>query len=187
MDQATADRYPPTGVTTGNPLHDQLFAEVYGELNGLARRLLGGRRRITIDTVALVHELYLKLKLPRGVRDRVAFMALAGKAMRHVLIDHVRQREAAKRGGNWVAVTLESRDLVAPEPGDPLDLISIERCLRLLETVDPAYVTLVECRFYAGMENEEIAELLGVSVRTVQRDWRRARAFLQMHLSGEPE
>lgn len=185
MDQVT--RNIPAVPNTGDPAQDRFFTEVYGELSSMARRLLGGRQRITIDTVALVHELYLKLKIPQGVHDRNAFMALAGKAMRHVLIDHVRQREAAKRGGDWVAVTLESRDLVAPEPGNPLELISIERCLRLLETLDPAYVTLVECRFYAGMENEEIAQLLGVSVRTVQRDWRRARAFLQAHLNGDLE
>lgn len=166
---------------------DELFAEVYAELNGMARRLLGGRHRTTLDTAALVHELYLKLKIPAGVGDRTAFMALAGKAMRHVLIDYVRHREAAKRGGDWTAVTLQSRDLRAGEVQDAVDLISIERCLRLLEDIDPAYVTLVECRFYAGMENAEIASLLGVSVRTVQRDWRRARAFLQLHLAGEAE
>lgn len=177
----------PAGQNTADLPQDRFFTEVYGELSTMARRLLGGRQRITIDTVALVHELYLKLKLPQGIHDRNAFMALAGKAMRHVLIDHVRQREAAKRGGGWVAVTLESRDLVAPEPGNPLDLICIERCIQLLESLDPAYATLVECRFYAGMENEEIAQLLGVSVRTVQRDWRRARAFLQMRLNGGPE
>lgn len=165
--------------------HDRLFTEVYRELSGMARRLLGGRQRITLDSAALVHELYLKLKLPPGVRDRSAFMALAGKAMRHVLIDYVRQREAAKRGGQWVALTLHSHDIGAVESQDQVDLVSIERCLQLLEQLDPAYVTLVECRFYAGMENAEIAELLGVSVRTVQRDWRRVRAFLQLHLSGD--
>lgn len=164
---------------------DRLFGEVYGELAHMARRLLGHRRRVTLDSAALVHELYLKLKLPAGVRDRVAFMALAGKAMRHVLIDYVRQRDAAKRGGHWVALTLQSRDLVADGSQDAIDLLSIERCLQLLETLNPDYVTLVECRFYAGMENAEIAELLGVSVRTVQRDWRRARAFMQLHLSGD--
>lgn len=165
--------------------HDRLFSEVYRELSGMARRLLGGRQRITLDSAALVHELYLKLKLPPGVRDRSAFMALAGKAMRHVLIDYVRQREADKRGGQWVGVTLHSHDLGAADSQDQVDLLSIERCLQLLETLNPAYVTLVECRFYAGMENAEIAALLGVSTRTVQRDWRRARAFLQLHLSGD--
>jgi len=168
------------------PVQDRLFAEVYGELSHMARRLLGGRRRVTLDSAALVHELYLKLKVPEGVRDRSAFMALAGKAMRHVLIDHVRQRDAAKRGGQWVALTLRSYDLGLSDTGDRIDLLSIERCLELLETLNPAYVTLVECRFYAGMDNEEIAELLGVSVRTLQRDWRRVRAFMQLHLSGDP-
>ncbi len=164
--------------------HDRLFGEVYGDLARMARRLLGNRRRVTLDSAALVHELYLKLRLPAGVRDRVAFMALAGKAMRHVLIDYVRQRDAAKRGGHWVALTLRSQDLGADASHDRIDLLSIERCLQLLQTLNPDYVTLVECRFYAGMENAEIAELLGVSVRTVQRDWRRARAFMQLHLSG---
>ena len=165
--------------------HDRLFTEVYAELAGMARRLLGGRQRLTLDSAALVHELYLKLKLPPGVRDRSAFMALAGKAMRHVLIDYVRQREAAKRGGQWLALTLHSHDIGAAESQNQVDLLSIERCLRLLEELDPAYVTLVECRFYAGMENAEIAELLGVSMINVRVRLHRARASLRRRLVGE--
>ena len=101
--------------------------------------------------------------------------------MRHVLIDHVRARGAEKRGGDQVRVTL-STDLPLAGQAGQVDLLDIERGLEALEALDPRLVTVVECRFYAGMEFQEIAVHLGLTERTIHRDWRKARAFLLLHL-----
>lgn len=173
------------GLTQGDAgIRDRLFGELYGHLGKMARRLLGGRQRTTIDTGALVHELYLKLRLPSSVQDNASFIALSAKAMRHVLIDHVRERQAEKRGGGWLQVTLATHDAgVGETRTDPVDLLALEQGLKELERMDPGLAVLVECRYFAGMDDAEIAAMRGASKRTVQREWRRARAFLQAHLS----
>ena len=160
----------------------QRFAGLYQELQRIARRELAGSRRDSLNTTVLVHEAYLKLNgNPLDVSQRGPFLALAAKAMRHVLIDHVRARGAEKRGGDQVRVTL-STDLPLAGQAGQVDLLDIERGLEALEALDPRLVTVVECRFYAGMEFQEIAVHLGLTERTIHRDWRKARAFLLMHL-----
>ncbi|MET0808418.1 MAG: ECF-type sigma factor [Pseudoxanthomonas sp.] len=158
------------------------FADLYGELQRLARRELAGSRRNSLHTTVLVHEAYLKLDgKVLDVSQRGSFLALAAKAMRHVLIDYLRAKGAEKRGGDQLRVTLLT-DIPLDDGTVGVDLLDIENGLAALEAVDPRLVTVVECRFYAGMEFQEIADHLGLAERTIHRDWRKARAFLLMHL-----
>lgn len=160
----------------------QQFAQLYGQLRQLARRELAGRHRSTLNTTLLVHEAFLKLDGPQlDVGERGPFLVLAAKAMRYVLVDHVRAALAEKRGGDHVRVTLSS-ELSSQTAPDGIDVLDVERGLRALEELEPRLATVVECRFYAGMEFGEIAGQLGVTERTVYRDWRRARAFLLSRL-----
>ncbi|MGH8051829.1 MAG: ECF-type sigma factor [Arenimonas sp.] len=158
------------------------FESLYLQLRKIARRELGGRPRTLLDTTALVNEAYLKIYGSKNaVEERDSFLALAAKAMRCVLIDHVRSNLADKRGGGQMHVTLTSHD-IGDESHQQIDLLEIENGLKALEKLDPRLVTVVECHFFAGMEFLEIARHLKLTERTVQRDWRRARAFLQARI-----
>lgn len=153
------------------------FARLYDKLRGLARRELGNSARTSLDTTSLVHEAFLRLD-GNGAKDRGHMLALAARAMRFVLIDHVRTRNADKRGGGMERVPLLT-GLVQTGGRDVTDLLEIDRGLQALEQLEPRLVSVVECRYFGGLEFGEIAAALGVSERTAQRDWRRARAFLQ--------
>lgn len=160
------------------------FEALYDQLRRLAHRELSNAPRGTLCTTALVHEAFLKLDgKALDASERSRFMALAAKAMRHVLIDHLRSRSADKRGGGLVRVTLVTQ---TPEPDaqDALDLHDLENAMKALEAVDTKLVTLVECRFYGGMEFDEIARHMGVSESTTYRQWRTARAFLTQRMAG---
>jgi RNA polymerase sigma factor (TIGR02999 family) len=160
------------------------FERVYAQLRRMARRELGAKPRATLCTTALVHEAWLKLGSP-GARpaQHGAFLAIAAKAMRHVLIDHARRRSAGKRGSGVRAVTLDTEfSLMDASPGE-VDLLALEQGLQMLGQLDPRLVSVVECHFFAGMDFAEIGETLGVAERTAQRDWRRARAFLKARLA----
>ncbi len=162
------------------------FDQLYAQLQSIARRELRRAARGTLDTGALVHEAFLKLDgAALDVSQRGPFLALAAKAMRCVLVDSVRARGAVKRGGDQARVTLATDLPLADTRGAAVDVLDVERALQALEAVDPRLATVVEYRFYAGMEFEEIATQLGLSERTVHRDWRKARAFLLSHL-GDP-
>src|SRR5690242_2096449 len=158
--------------TAGTSFVPPSFETLYAQLRKLARRQLGASPRTTLCTTALVHEAWLKLGNAQAHEaQRSAFLALAAKTMRHVLIDHVRECNAAKRGGGVRAVTLDTDAVLASE-GDDLDLLTIEQGLTLLEQLDPRLVSVVECHFFAGMDFPEIGSVLNLSERTVQRDWR---------------
>jgi RNA polymerase sigma factor (TIGR02999 family) len=162
----------------------ELFALVYEELRVLARAQV--RRRgpeHSLGATGLVHEAYLKLvdRSRIEVRDRGHFFALAGKAMRQVLVDHARRRGAAKRGGAAVRETLD--DDVAPVEMKAAELLALDEALTRLEGVDPRLGRLVEVRFFGGLSVEETGEALDLSPRTVKRDWAKARAFLRRELS----
>ncbi|HJU08384.1 MAG TPA: ECF-type sigma factor [Rhodanobacteraceae bacterium] len=157
------------------------FDLLYAQLRRLAHRQLGSASRTMLCTTALVHEAWLKLGGADGAQ-RGAFLAMAAKAMRHVLIDHLRQRNAAKRGGGMRAVTLDTETAFADAGTNKVDLLAIEQGLQQLEQLDPRLVSVVECHFFGGMDFAEIGEALALSERTVQRDWRRARAFLKAQL-----
>jgi RNA polymerase sigma factor (TIGR02999 family) len=166
---------------------NRLVPLVYGELRRVARgQLRRGPSWPSLDSAGLVHETYLKLAAADGlsVADRAHLMAVAASAMRQVLIDRARGRLRAKRGGGRPTEELEDGGpAVQPSPEWLLDL---DRALTSLRRRDERLVRVFECRFFAGMSEEETAEALGVSVRTAQRDWMRARAWLRAELEGGP-
>jgi RNA polymerase sigma factor (TIGR02999 family) len=158
---------------------DELLPAVYDELRELARRRLRDEQAgHTLGTTALVHEAYLRLKPLDGGqwRDRAQFFALASRVMRHVLVDHARRRTADKRGGRRASVTLDPEQH-AIEPRLP-EFLAVNDALDQLAALDSRLVQVVECRFYGGLSSAETAEALGTSLRTVERDWMRARAYL---------
>lgn len=162
------------------------FEQTYLQLRNIARRQLRGMHRGTLNTTVLVHEAFLKLDgIEPNIGHRHQFLSLAAKAMRCVLVDHVRASTASKRGGGLVQVTFPTN--LQAEGGDAIDLLAIERGLRLLEAWDPRLAMVVERRFYGGMGMEDIAESLGVDPRTVLRDWHKARAFLLAQLGDAPQ
>jgi RNA polymerase sigma factor (TIGR02999 family) len=160
----------------------RLMPLVYDQLRGLAdvqlRRELPGH---TLTPTALVHEAYLKLTPGSALsaRNRAHFLAIASRAMRQVLVDHARARRARKREGAWVRATLTEGLAGSPEV-DLTELLALDEALASL---DPRQRQVVECRVFGGMEEAEIAQALGVSERTVRRDWVKARAWL-IHLLG---
>jgi RNA polymerase sigma-70 factor, ECF subfamily len=163
---------------------ERLVPLVYEDLRWLARRQLGheyGER--TLSATALVHEAYLKLGGgPMVARDRAHFLAIAARAMRQVLVDHARDRKAAKRGGGlWERMTLTDGAWVQDFDAD--GMLALDQALGELV---PRQRQVVECRFFGGMEEQEIAAALGVSERTVHRDWVKARAWLYRYFYPEP-
>lgn len=165
-----------------------LFAHVYDELKVLARKQLAASAGHTLNTTGLVHEAYIKLAQPGGhdLRGRVHFFALAAKAMRQIVIDRARARVADKRGGAQLQIVdlAEAADIVEAELG-PDELLRLDRALTDLANDEPRLADLVELRFFAGLEIAEIATLHGVSDRTLNRDWRRAKA--QLHAALYPD
>lgn len=158
----------------------ELLPLVYAELRSLAARHLRGERPgHTLSPTALVHEAWLRLDADTTLTpvDRRRFFAIAARRMRQVLIDHARQRDAAKRGGGArEAVTLSS--LAAEDSGDGVDLLALEQALDRLQALDPRKVQMVELRYFGGLEMADIAAVLGISRATAQRDWEVARTFL---------
>ena len=167
-----------------NAAYRATFEDLYDQLRALARRELSGKRRATLSTTLLVHEVFLKLdRHPVDVTERASFMALAAKAMRCVLVDHFRSVNAKKRGGELARITLVT-DLSQDNGQDSVAVLDIERGLQALEILDARLATVVELHFYAGMEFAEIARQLQLTPRTIHRDWRKARAFLLTHLDA---
>jgi RNA polymerase sigma factor (TIGR02999 family) len=148
----------------------------------LAKHRRGGERA-TLATTALVHEVYIKLvdQTHAGWNDRAHFLALAAVAMRHILIDQAKAKMTAKRGGSMQAVTLEDGAIAAED--SPEALLSINDALDRLAAIDPRLARVVECRFFGGLSDEETAVALGVTKRTVQRDWAKARMLLRRSLA----
>ncbi|MGH7626796.1 MAG: ECF-type sigma factor [Gemmatimonadaceae bacterium] len=162
---------------------DQLFTCVYDELHGLAHVVRAGRGTETIDTTALVHEAYLKL-LPSASlewQDRKHFLAVAARAMRQVLMAAARDRLAQKRGGGEVMVTFDEG--VHGMSVRVEELLDLDDALHRLALLDERQARIVEYRFFAGLNVEETARALGLSVPTVNRDWRAARAWLARELA----
>tara|TARA_R110002072_G_scaffold269796_3_gene429170 strand:- start:37034 stop:37588 length:555 start_codon:yes stop_codon:yes gene_type:complete len=159
---------------------------VYEELRGIAQQLMRNQGRPdTMQATALVHEAYLRLlkSPPRdAVRNRVAMLA---HTMRHVLVDRARARNADRRGGGQRPVTLNS-ELVGDNSGSELEVLAVHEALDELAKVDPELAKLAEMRIFAGLQEQEIAAALETSLRTVERRWRLARAWLQRAL-GPPE
>lgn len=173
----------------GDPLSDpQLFDLVYGELRRIARRQLAGENvGHTLETTALVHEAYLRLVDQTRARfaDRAHFFAVAAQMMRRVLIDHARRFRAQKRGGDWKRVDLDRAEVPIDERADTL--LALDEALTRLAALNPRLSRVVECRFFGGMTEEETAAALGVTDRTVRRDWVKAKGWLYAEMTGAPE
>ncbi len=167
---------------------DQLFDTVYDELRALARGILQQPAGNTLQPTALVHEAYLRLINQSNISEigRTHFLNLAARAMRQVLTDHARRRLAYKRGGNWQRIDLGN--VIHGSVSKPVDLVSLDEALSRLAELNQRQARIVELRFLAGMTIEEAATAIGVSARTVELDWRMARAWLRGQLSdrGSP-
>jgi RNA polymerase sigma factor (TIGR02999 family) len=166
---------------------DRLLPLVYDDLRFRAHRQLRRRRPgQTLDTTSLVHEAYLKLvdQSQADYRDRCHFFAAAAMAMRHILVDRARRHAALKRGGAGQQVTLDSALLQIEAKA--VEILDLDAALRSLAQSDERLARLVELRFFGGLTLEETAEALQLSERTVQRDWRTARAFLYRTLQEAP-
>jgi RNA polymerase sigma factor (TIGR02999 family) len=188
---------PPDGPDGSPPRSgealDALVPVLYHELRAIAHRQLAGREAgrpggATLVTTALVHEAYLKLAAgvsdgaPAPWRDRPHFLATAAVAMRQILVDRARARVALKRGGACTRLTLDEQAVAVDD--EPEALLEIDDALTRLAALSPRLARVVECRFYAGMTEEEIAAAFGITVRTVQRDWVKARLLLQRALAA---
>ncbi len=167
---------------------DHLFEAVYDPLRRLAGHYLRGERPShTLQPTALVHEAYLKLVDQSRVdwKGRSHFFAVGARAMRRILIDHARTRKRAKRGGDWLRVTLTGL-AGSPLEGDldPAQLLELHAALEKLAELDERQARVVELRYFAGLKMSEVAEVLGVSKRTADGDWAKARAWLERELAG---
>ena len=163
----------------------QAFETAYQELRRLAR---GQLRRLrpgqTLTTTSLVHEAFVKLvESPVPVQDRAHFLALAARAMRQILVDYARQRGALKRGGDRRPTTFDGESI--PVETLAFEMLAIDRALTRLEALDERLARIVEWRYFGGLTEDEVAEALGVTARTVRRDWQKARAFLYRELGSE--
>jgi RNA polymerase sigma factor (TIGR02999 family) len=165
---------------------DRVLGTLYNELHSMARRQLAGQYGQTLDATALVHEAYLKLIGRRDVQfdDRAHFFAYAASAMRSVVVDYARQRLAQKRGGDLHRVTELPDDV---EGGLRLDedMLGLDTALTKLAAVDAKLAQVVELRYFAGLSEQEIAELMKRSERSIRRDWQKARMFLLASLGDE--
>jgi RNA polymerase sigma factor (TIGR02999 family) len=157
--------------------YDRVFAESYRELTALARQ---ARRRLsgaTLNTTGLVHECYMRLlKANPEATNAAHFLAIAAQAMRHLLIERARARVTTKRGADAVHVDIE--DTEQAEIKDAEQLLEVDDLLRKLAATEPQQEAVIECRFFGGLSDQETAAALGISVRTVQREWARAREWL---------
>jgi RNA polymerase sigma-70 factor (ECF subfamily) len=165
---------------------ERLMPLVYDELRRVARaRLRAEPAGHILQTTALVHEAYLRLVdiNQMSVRSRAHLLALSARLMRHILVDHARRKGARKRGGN---VTMLALDAVAPTPSEPppVDVLALNEALNELSIFDARLCKVVEMKYFAGLTIAEIAEALGVSTATVERDWTVARAWLYQRLSA---
>jgi RNA polymerase sigma factor (TIGR02999 family) len=186
---------PPTGVDViaelrrgGRDSVDRLLPVVYDELRAIAHLHLAARdpaRGGTLQTTGLVHEAYLKLvdQSRAQWRDRAHFLALASLAMSHVLVDRARERLAQKRGGGRRRISLDEEQIAIDD--QPEALLQLHDALTRLAAVEPRLAQVVECRFFGGLTEDEIAAALGITTRTVQRDWAKARVLLRKVLEED--
>jgi RNA polymerase sigma factor (TIGR02999 family) len=166
---------------------EQLTPRVYAELHKLARAYLRrGRPNQTLQPTALINEAFLRLldqSQPVQWENRAHFFGIAARLMRMILVDHARAHHAAKRGGAAAAVTLD--DCMAVSPGRAPDVLEVDEALDRLAAVDERKAKVIELRYFGGMDREEVAAALGLTVATVKRDLRLGEAWLRRFLAGE--
>jgi RNA polymerase sigma-70 factor, ECF subfamily len=162
---------------------DRLFAIVYRELRRIAAGYLRRERAVMLEPTALVHEAYLRLVDQRtSWQSRAHFFAVAAQMMRRILVDHARARNMGKRSGEWERVTLD--DMNAMTVPLDADLLDLDDALRQLAVLDPRKSQVAELRFFGGLSVEETGRVLGISLKTVEREWQAARAWLFKILSA---
>jgi RNA polymerase sigma factor (TIGR02999 family) len=165
---------------------DALVPLIYKELRRIARRHLGHERPDhTLQSAALVNEAYLRLvgQKPPEWQNRAHFFGVAAQMMRHILVDHARNRLAAKRGAGAPRLSLNP-DIALPQKPE-LDLVALDGALNKLAALDPRESRLIELRFFGGLSIEETAVVLGISARTVKREWATARAWLRLEMKKD--
>jgi RNA polymerase sigma factor (TIGR02999 family) len=177
-----------SAIDQGDPhAAEQLLPLIYDELRKLAAAKLGKERPgQTLDATALVHEAYLRLvgsAKPRAYRDRSHFFTAAASAMRRILVDTARRKRTHKRGGGRQRQQLD--ELAAAQPND--ELLALNEALDQFAAEEPLKARLVELRYFAGLTNDQAAEVLGISASTADRHWAYARAWLQTAVRGESE
>ena len=162
---------------------ERLWAIVYDELRRIAHfQLLGERNRRMLSTTALVHEAYLRLVDETQIRwqNRAHFFGIASRVMRRVIVDNARKFTAQKRGGGAIPESFDEARFV---PEDRIqEVLDLDEALDQLSKINERWGSVVECKYFGGLKEEEIAEFLGVSVRTVERDWVKARAWLYHYM-----
>ncbi len=163
------------------PLSEELFTTLYGELHRIARRELRRHIRVTLSPTTLLHETYLSLSSgqPAAFPDRARFLAYASRAMRGLLVDYLRRGQAQKHGGLFKITSLPTE---LSEAGVTGEFDGIGAALDQLGALEPRLAQIVDLKFFCGFTFEEIASLLGISTRTVQRDWDKARILLRRDL-----
>ena len=170
-----------TAITDGDErAADRLLPCVYDELRDLAEGYLSRERPDhTLQPTALVHEAYLRLvdQSHADWRSNAHFKAVAAVAMHRVLVDHARKRDREKRGGNWRRITLNDAFLLTAD--QDLDPLALDEALEKMRRLDERQCRIVELRLLGGLNNEEIAKLLGIALRTVERDWKMGRTWLR--------
>jgi RNA polymerase sigma factor (TIGR02999 family) len=168
---------------------EELIPLVYADLHRMARRHLGRERPgHTLQPTAIVNEVYLRLVGDDDGRggdwqNRAHFFGAAARSMRRILVDHARARGAKKRGGQGASMLLDTTVMVEPRS---VDVIAVDDALEKLAALDPEQARVVELRFFAGLTEDETAEALGISARTVHRKWLSAKAYLHRELAGGP-
>src|SRR5690349_603633 len=164
---------------------DRILPLVYHELRRVAHRELAARPSDSLSPTALVHELYLKFARAERAdwRNRAHFLGVAAVAMRHILVDRARRRTAEKRGGPQRQITLDDNLNALDDNAE--SLLDLHEALDHLARLDPRLARVVECRFFGGMTEQETAEAVGVGVRTVRRDWIKARGLLYHALGAD--
>jgi len=176
-------------MQSGDPQACQQAAElVYGEMHRIAARELRRERPDhLLQTTALIHEAYLRLMGSESleIRNRVHFFAVASQQMRRILVDYARARDAGKRGGGAVGISVDSVQ-IGQNPRT-IDLLLLDEALNELEQVEPRAAKIIELRYFGGYQDQEIAESLGVSVPTIRREWVYARSWLFQRMSGPGE
>ncbi|MGE5414285.1 MAG: ECF-type sigma factor [Syntrophomonadaceae bacterium] len=167
---------------------DALFSALYAELLGLARRQLAAAGPgVTLGPTTLLHEAYLNISQREGAvfPDRPRFVGYAAKVMRGLIVDHARNRSAQKRGGRFRLVTLQD-DLDGPREADDQEIVQVGAALEELGAADPPLADVVDLKFFCGFSFSEIAAMRGVSERTVQRQWEKARIYLRRRIREAP-
>ena len=163
---------------------DVLFAQLYGELRQIARRELRRSAGLALSPTTLLHETYLKVQQRQDIAfpDQSRFLAYAARAMRHLVIDYARNRQARKRGGDFEITGLPTE--LPEQVADAAELERLGAAVDKLAELDPVLAQLVDLKFFCGYSLIEIASMRGVSERTAQRDWEKARVLLKRTLEG---